>query len=392
MGYFHQYICSNCRKIHSLYHSEDTCQSCGHFLLAEYDLYKARREIDPREWTRGSEMWKYQALLPKTSPSPLSLQEGNTPLIELEKSASRLQIKQLLIKNEAQNPGESGRDREMSLLFTHLARQKRSLVLADGINGLAISASMYSTRAQVAALIFIPQEAPDRLAEACELYGATVKRISWNQKNRRTVKESIPTDQTTLYDLNEHGFTYRIEGAKTLFFELFETMSPLPDIIFVPTTEGITALGVWKAMSELQKLGWLSAHLPKLCLVQSKSSPWYVQGGTSEAVTAAAQGSNWLDFRNHLSPVSGYVLKLALNQKWPLISIDDETIQETIKKIALEEGLLLSPGGAAAVAAISTVAPRNEARNALRCVVINPSSGIRCFQQLRRSWNEPEQE
>ena len=327
-------------------------------------------------------VWTFKHLLPiQSSQIPLSFREGNTPVLELLKSSERLSVNKIYVKNEGQNPGGSIRDREMSVLFTYLQNSDQDTVVVESTGTLGIAAAMYSQFNGQRCEVVMPDNYPVQFKGECQLLGANVTLIPWNESNRSKVKQSIQT-LNNVFDISGEGLTLRIEGAKTLFYEIFlQFQSSLPQVLLVPCGEGVTLMGIWKAITEFQKLDWLHKNqLPKIWIVQSHHCPSLALSDSEEE--KICKDTIAFDLYNYTSPLHPMIVRLMKDNNWSLITVDDEDILSSWRQVASEEGLLMSPEGSACMAALTELVRSGKEKREQNFIIVNPSSGSRFIHSL----------
>lgn len=220
--------------------------------------------------SRPASMWRFREVLPFSN-GPITLGEGGTPLLDAPRLASRLGMpprSKLLFKDESQNPTRSFKSRGMSAAVTAAVALgvERFAVPTAGNAGAALSA--YSARAGLEAFIAMPKDTPFSIEEECVRYGATVERV-----------EGVITDAAVRcrdwlgvhrgFDLSTLKEPYRVEGKKTMGYELLLDLGELPAVIVYPTGGGTGLIGMWKAFDEMERLGWIGSERPRMVSAQS---------------------------------------------------------------------------------------------------------------------------
>src|SRR5213083_1911104 len=260
--------CSACGLPHEWSHLQNLCRSCHKPLLAIVDLTMAGRTLTRETLaTREKSLWRYRELLPLPGDvEPISLGEGGTPLLRAEKFADDLD---LWIKDESLNPTQSFKARGMSVAVSmakHLGATKLAAPSAGNAGG-ALAA--YAARAGVEAHVFMPRDTPRANLVECRELGAHVTLIDGlitdcaAEIGRRKANEGW-------FDVSTLKEPYRVEGKKTLGYELAEQLNwQLPDLILYPTGGGTGLIGMWKAFDEMETLGWIGQKRPRMFAVQA---------------------------------------------------------------------------------------------------------------------------
>ena len=349
-----------CSKTGDIYSASEVhnLSKDGMPLLARYDLERLKAEQNKDSWYEklAPGFWRYQALLPVSNPaSQISLGEVLTPLIPLQASALMLGGKQgnIIVKDEGRLPTGSFKARGLALAVS-MAHQFGLNHLAIPTNGNAGAAmAAYAKQANLKATVFCPDDTPTVNVQEIQLQGADTFLVNGLINDcGKIVFEG--KEKTGWFDVSTLKEPYRIEGKKTMGFELAEQMNwQLPDAIFYPTGGGTGLIGMWKAFAELKELGWLKCKLPKMIAVQST--------GCAPIVNAFNEGLSHAPLWENASTVaSGIRVPAALGDFLILeairesngcaLAVDDEHIINVRDLVSQEDGLLLCPEGAATAA------------------------------------------
>ena len=241
-------------------------------LWVRYDLEAVGRTLTKEKLKeRPLDMWRYRELLPVPFESePVSLGEGQTPLLSCSRLASRYGLDQLWIKDESHLPTGSFKSRGLAMAITmakHFGVRRVALPSAGNAGG---AAAAYAARAGLEAYVFMPQDTPVVNVYECRLAGAKTFLVNGLITDcGRIVRAG--KQRMDWFDLSTLKEPYRIEGKKTMGLELAEQFDwQLPDVILYPTGGGTGLIGMWKAFQELKALGWLdSPKFPRMVSVQS---------------------------------------------------------------------------------------------------------------------------
>ena len=266
---------------------------CGAPLLARYDLDQARA------WSRDSlagrepNMWRYRELLPLfDGETPVTLGEGFTPLFHARALGSTLGLDRLYIKDESLNPTNSFKARGQSAAITRAKYLGAKTIALPTAGNAGNAASAYSAAAGLACEVFIPKDAKRPFIDECRLYGATV-----------TLVDGLITDAGRIcaetggplgwYDVSTLKEPYRIEGKKTMAYELAEQMHwDWPDWIIYPTGGGTGMVGMWKAFDEIERIGWVKkTKRPRMVSVQAEHCAPIVRAFQQGTERGAAVGA-----------------------------------------------------------------------------------------------------
>jgi threonine synthase len=381
--------CTACGLRHDWTRLQNLCTACGKPLFAVYDLaavgkLDCLKQSSLRE--REKSLWRYRELLPlPQDAAPISLGEGGTPLLHAKKFGADVDV-DLWIKDESLNPTQSFKARGMSVAISmaKFLGAKKLAVPSAGNAGGALAA--YAARAGLAAHIFMPRDTPRANIIECREVGAHVTLIDGlitdcgAEIARRKEKEGW-------FDLSTLKEPYRIEGKKTLGYEIAEQLDwKLPDVILYPTGGGTGLIGMWKAFDEMEKLGWIDNKRPRMFSVQAS--------GCAPIVRAFDAGEKFAaEFPNAHTVASGLrvpkaigdflMLKILRDSNGGAVAIDDSEMIEAVREVGKTEGLFVAPEGAACFAALRRLRAAGKIDIGERVVIFNTGSGIKyldCFQ------------
>ncbi|MEZ6059162.1 MAG: threonine synthase [Planctomycetaceae bacterium] len=352
----------------------------GRPLLVRYDLERLAGTVDRNELARRPpDMWRYREFLPiRHTRNIVSLGECHTPLIrlaQLESGAGRL-----VVKDEGRLPTGSFKARGLCLAVS-MAKELGITRIAMPTNGNAGAAlAAYATRAGIEAFVFCPDDTPEINVREIAAQGARVWRVNGLINDcGRIVGEG--RNAMGWFDFSTLKEPYRIEGKKTMGLELADQLSwQLPDVIFYPTGGGTGLIGMWKAFSELQRIGWLRGRLPRMVAVQA--------AGCAPIVRAFEEGTRHAQlWQNAHTIASGIRVPVAVGDFLILdavresngfaTAVDDEAIVSALTEVAGREGLLLCPEGAATFAAWKQELASGRISPDDNCVLFNCATGLK---------------
>ena len=365
-------------QIHNL--SDD-----GMPLLVRYDLKKIKRELSKNSWCVESApgFWRYQALLPVSkAASKISLGEVVTPLIPLKRSSNILGGKpgNIIVKDEGRLPTGSFKARGLALAVSmaHQFELKHLAIPTNGNAGAALAA--YARQANIKATVFCPDDTPKVNVQEIQLQGADTYLVNGLINDcGKIVLEG--REKAGWFDVSTLKEPYRIEGKKTMGFELAEQMNwTLPDAILYPTGGGTGLIGMWKAFAELKELGWLTGKLPKMIAIQSS--------GCAPIVNAFEKGLDHATLWDNAhtvasgirvpSAIGDFLILDAIRQSnGCAIAVEDEQIIKTRDMISKEDGLLLCPEGAATAAGYKIAIEKKIINGDEKAVLFNCASGLK---------------
>src|SRR5262245_40379016 len=336
--------------------------SCGGPLLARYDLTAAKRLSRESLAGRERSMWRYAELMPlfESAPgqleSPVTLGEGWTPLIRTRRLGKALGLDRLYVKDESLNPTNSFKARGLSAAVTrafYLGAKVLSVPTA-GNAGNAMAA--YAARANIEAQVFMPKDVKTPFVKECELYGAHVTLVDGliTDAGRIAAEQGKPLGW---YDMSTLKEPYRIEGKKTMGYEIAEQLGwTLPDWIIYPTGGGTGMVGMWKAFAEMSALGWIDpVRRPQMVTVQA--------AGCAPIVRAFAAGTEkaapWEDAHTIADglrvpkAIGDFLVLRALRESHgDAVAVGDGEMVTGMKELGRLEGISAAPEGGAALHAL----------------------------------------
>jgi threonine synthase len=360
----------------------------GRPLLARYDLEAIRRMVRRDDLLhRPAEMWRYQELLPPGDEIPLvTLCENVSPLVECPNLASWLGLGRVSVKDESRLPGCSFKARGLSLALT-MARHFGVRRVAMSSNGNAGGAmAIYAARAGLDAVVFVPTDTPKANLMEAAAAGALVYRTDGliDECGRR-IREGH--DRGLWFDISTMKEPYRLEGKKTMGFELAEQLEwNLPDVIVYPTGGGTALIAMWKAFEELRELGWLgSDRMPRMIAVQST--------GCQPIVEAWQKGADKCErFENARTVAAGLrvpigigdflVLRAVRESHGAAVAADERRIWHWQSDIACREGMMVCPETAACIGAVQSLLEQRAIGAHEHVVIFNTAAGQKYMDHL----------
>ncbi|MBX3119739.1 MAG: threonine synthase [Fimbriimonadaceae bacterium] len=369
--------CYLCGKQYDHRTLQTTCE-CGRTLRVEYDLSPTtlrKEDLAGRE----ANMWRYREVMPDCE--PVSLGEGMTPIHHTPRLGESWWV-----KDEGVNPTASFKARGMSAAVSMAKKLgvKKMAVPSAGNAGGALSA--YAAKAGIEAFVFMPKDTPEACIVECRIHGAHVELIDGlitdcaAEIGKRKVEEGW-FDTSTLKE------PYRIEGKKTMGYELAEQMDfNLPDVILYPTGGGTGLVGMWKAFDEMERMGWIGSKRPKMVSVQA--------AGCAPIVTAFEKGERFAEmFPNAHTVASGLrvpraigdfiMLDLIRESGGTALTVTDNEAITAAKEMSRITGIFASPEGGAVLAAAQKLQRMGWLKPEQKTVLFNTGSGVKYIEALR---------
>ena len=359
-------------------------------LLARYDI-----EAAARRWERASladrphTMWRYGEVLPPAdADGPVSLGEGYTPLVHARRLGAAVGLDRLYIKDESVNPTNSFKARGLSAAVTVARRVGAATLSVPSAGNAANALAAYAARAGLAAKVFMPRDVKPPFVRECELYGADITLVDGLITDAgRTAAEAGAA--RGWYDVSTLKEPYRVEGKKTMAYEVAEQLGwEWPDWMIYPTGGGTGIVGMWKACAELEALGWMPAGLrrPRMVSVQAdgcapivrafhagadRAAPW-------EGATTAADG-----LRVPRAIGDFLILRALRESGGTALAVSDEAMIAAMREIGATEGLSAAPEGGATLVALRALLERGTITPSDRVVLFNTGGALKYLDLLR---------
>ncbi len=373
--------CSREAHLHDATMRHGVCPACGAPLLARYDLSSVR--IGPADVaTRAPDLWRYHELLPVSAPdAKVTLGEGMTPLTPLPHLAQRLGLRRMWVKDEGLLPTGSFKARGAAVGVSR-ARELGARRVAMPTNGNAGAAwAAYAARAGLSLAVAMPVSAPAITRSEVVAAGAHLTLVDGLISDAgRLVAEAIAASEADWYDVATLKEPYRVEGKKTMGFEIAEQLGwRMPDVVVYPTGGGVGLIGIHKALTELVELGWVAGPLPRLVAVQST--------GCAPIVTAFDAGVResqpWPDadtvaFGINVPKALGdfLVLDALYATGGTAVAVTDHDLLADVRLVGSSEGMFVSPEGAATVTATRALRERGWLDADDEVVLLNTGNGL----------------
>ena len=376
----HELECSVCGQPHAADRLQLVSACHAAPLLATYDLaghLPRAAAINPHD----ASMWRYRALLPLVDDEyKVTLGEGLTPLLSLRTLGSRYDLRDLLLKDEGQNPTGSFKARGLSMAVSKAKELGATGCIIPTAGNAGVALAAYCARAGLRAVVAMPRHTPKAFQEECYWYGAEVQLIdglisdcaAWvRQRNARG----------TLLDVSTLKEPYRLEGKKTMGYEIAEQLSwQLPDVLLYPAGGGTGLIGIWKAFREMQQLGWLAptAKLPRMVAVQADACQPLVatyegRQANCHAYVGRPSIANGLAVPHPLG--EALMLRVLAESHGTALSITDEEMIEGMRELGRHEGLFVAPEGGAVWLAARRLLASGWLRPNEQILLLNTGSG-----------------
>ena len=378
--------CAACHKSYEANRLHNLCVECGKPLLVRYDLERAGETLTKESLKhRQTNLWRYAEVLPVENESNVvSFGEGYTPLLETKRIGETLPIKlNLYIKDESVNPTQSFKARGMSAAVSMAKELGVKKVAAPSAGNAAGALAAYASRAGMETFLFMPRDTPRANIVECEQTGANVTLVDGliNDCGKIVAERK---DAEGWYDVSTLKEPYRVEGKKTMGYELAEQFDwRLPDVILYPTGGGTGLIGMWKAFDEMEQMGWIDDKRPRMVTVQSIGCAPIVKA-FHEGETFAAEFPNAQTVASGLrvpKAIGDFLILDALHKSGgTAIAVTDEELIAAVKEIGAAEGLFCAPEGAACLPALRKMIEQNLVKENERVVIFNTGAGVKYLE------------
>jgi threonine synthase len=374
--------CSYCGAKYEADQLQNLCTECGKPLLARYDLKKAARTLTKESLAgRAASMWRYREVLPvQDDDAILDLGEGWTPLAHCARLGEEIGCPDTWIKDEGLNPTASFKARGLSAAVSRAYELGAQALAIPSAGNAAGAMSAYAAKAGLPAHVYMPADVPATFRVECAQLGATVTLIDGLITDcgvavRRGVEEHGWFDVSTLKE------PYRIEGKKTMGYELAEQMDwELPDVIIYPTGGGTGLIGMWKAFAEMEEMGLIGPERPRMVTVQSD--------GCAPMVRAFANGDEFAELWQGAATVADglrvpaavgdfLILRALRESGGTAVSVPDEEMLRLASVMGRYTGIFPAPEGAACLAAQMALLRDGWIGADERVVLFNTGSGLK---------------
>ena len=382
--------CTKCDRTYQTGRILNLCE-CGAPLFARYDLEQAARDMRPGHLAlREPTMWRYREVLPVEDPDDrVSLGEGFTPLLPAAHLGSLLGLPHLSIKDEGGNPTGSFKARGLSAAVSMAKALGATDVCLPSAGNAGSALGAYAACASLRSHVFVPKDTARLFLIETAAYGAEVQTVA-----------GLITDAGQLCSqlAREHGWyecatlkePYRVEGKKTMGYELAEQMEwTLPDAILYPTGGGTGLIGMWKAFQEMETMGFVGPKRPRMYAVQAD--------GCAPIVKAFSEGKEdaplWENATTHAhglrvpKALGDFLILRALRESHGAgVAVSEAEIIQGVKDAAASEGIFMAPEGGACVAALRKLKASGHLSADDQVVTFNTGTGFKYVENMAPLW------
>jgi threonine synthase len=374
--------CGMCGAAYAATQLINLCPACARPLLARYDLERAARTLTRESLaTRRASLWRYAEVLPvQDLAAAADLGEGWTPLIHAARLGAEVGLAQLYIKDESLNPTGSFKARGLTMAVNR-ARELGATALAIPSAGNAAGAmAAYAAALGMPAHVFMPADVPLPFRAECAALGAHVTLVDGliNDCGAR-VREGAAAHGW--FDVSTLKEPYRIEGKKTMGYELAEQLGwRLPDVILYPTGGGTGLIGMWKAFDEMEALGLIGPARPRMVSVQAAGCAPIVRAfeeGVEHAPLWPGAHTVADGLRVPVAVGDFLMLRAIRASGGTALAVEDADLLEQTRRLGAASGIFAAPEGGACLAALRRLRDAGLVRPDETVVLFNTGSGLK---------------
>jgi threonine synthase len=378
--------CSACGKKYDASTEQHLC-TCGKPLLARYDLRRAAATLTLQNLkTRPRTLWRYAEVLPNDP--PVSLGEGMTALVHAERLGASMKLKRLFIKDEGLNPTGSFKARGMTAAVSRAKQLGAKALVAPTAGNAGGALAAYAAAAGLPAVIVMPADTPFANVMECQAFGAKIVKLNGLISDcGKYVAEH--KDREGWYDVSTLKEPYRIEGKKTMGYELWEQFGgKLPDVILYPTGGGVGLIGMCKAFDEMQEMGWIDAERPRMVAIQAEGcapivKAWEAHQNSAQFFPNAATVASGLRVPGPLG--DQLILRMLRQTKGTALTVTDDEMLHAGSELASLEGIFAAPEGAATVIAARKLVESGWIKTEETVVLLNTGTGYKYAEAWQRA-------
>ena len=364
--------CTGCGKQHGV-ELRNLCE-CGAPLFARYDLAGiGRTDLRPRR-----DLWRYAPLLPVQEAEIRSRGEGGTPLLHLERLGSggrvaRLRVAALYMKDEGRNPTGTFKARGMAVAVPMAQALGAESLVAPTAGNAGAALALYAATYGLHASILAADDAPEQAMREALALGGKCARVRGDITRAGRVAQEIAS-ATGAFNVATLREPYRVEGKKTMLYEIWEDLGGMPDWILAPTGGGTGVAGIWKALEELRDLDWYEGTWPRIGLVQAEGCAPLVKAwteGRDRAVPWPEPRTRAAGLRVPATLADRIVLRAIRETNGAGVTVTDEAMSVAASNLAALEGVSTCLEGAATLAGLRRLVDEGLIEPSDRVVLVN---------------------
>ena len=377
--------CTYCNAECSADEPQRLCAECGKVLYPRYDLEAAAAALDRDALKeRPANMWRYFEVMPiRDEANVITLGEGFTPMFQAERLGPEMGCSDLLIKDEGVNPTASFKARGLSAAVSKAKELGITKITMPSAGNAAGAMTSYAAKGGIASYVVMPKDAPEANQKEVVITGGELTLIDGLISDAGVMSRERAAEEG-LFDISTLQEPYRVEGKKTMGYEIAEQLGwTLPDAIIYPTGGGTGIVGMWKAFDEMEAMGWIGSERPRMFAVQSE--------GCAPIVRAFEQGTEfaepWQDADTVAagirvpSAIGDYLILGAVRESGGgALTVSDNEIRDYMSTVARLEGMFICPEGAATAAALEKLLAAEQLGADQRILLLNTGSGLKYLE------------
>lgn len=378
----YELVCHRCHTAYPKNQIHTFCKQCGGspievaFTL-DQNISKSNIVASDRS------MWRYVQFLPLIDPANrVTLGEGWTPILELDRLGAGLGLNNLLLKDESFNPTGSFKARGLGMAVSKAKELGITACIVPTAGNAGGALSAYCAKAGMKSIVVMPRHTPSAFKKECLAFGAELILVD-GLINDCAKRVAEITAQQPYFDVSTMKEPYRLEGKKTLGYEIAEQLNwELPDVILYPAGGGTGLIGIWKAFQEMLSMGWIK-HIPTKMIA--------VQAENCQPLVATLKGlqPNATEYQGQATIANGLavprpfaesmMLEVLANSNGLALAVSENDISNSVKEMAATEGLLVAPEGAALLAALKQLLHSGHVKDSEKILLLNTGS---CYKYL----------
>ncbi len=374
-------ICSRCKQSYDIHQLQTFSPCCTKPFLVEYDLSAAPQKSELKN--RRQDMWRYQEFLPVFEPENIvTLGEGFTPT----RLFDAIENVEIYLKDESYNPSGSFKARGIGMAVSKAKELGITSCIVPTAGNAGSALAVFCAKAGIKATVVMPSHTPAVFIQECKLHGAEVILIDGlisdcGKKVAEIKKETGAFDISTLKE------PYRIEGKKTMGYEIAEQFNwQLPDVIIYPTGGGTGLIGIWKAFMEMQQMGWIDGPLPRMVAVQSEACQPVVKAHAVFTGKKNVYEHPSASVANGLAVPFPFGMDLMMEtlqqSEGTAIALSEEEIISATIEAAQQKGTLLAPEGAAVWKAAQKLIQSGWIKANEKVLILNTGTGYKYLDNI----------
>ena len=374
--------CTYCGEVFSSEEPHRLCDDCGKVLYPRYDISSARKSLKKEDLLyRSSNMWRYFEMMPIINESNVvTLGEGFTPIFKTGRLGEKIGADHVLVKDEGINPTASFKARGLSAAVSKAKELGITRLSMPSAGNAAGAMTSYAARAGMEAYVYMPKDAPEANKKEVLITGGNLTLVDGLISDAGVISRQ-KASELDLFDISTLQEPYRVEGKKTMGYEIAEQLDwQLPEVIVYPTGGGTGIVGMWKAFQEMEELGWIDSFRPRMFAVQSEGCAPIARAfdGGDEFAEPWQDASTIAAGIRVPSAIGDYLILDALRTSGGgAITVSDNEILNMMELVASLEGLFICPEGAATAVALEKLVAEGTVSKGERALLLNTGSGLK---------------